>query len=177
MSKEELKRQELIFELISTEDRYLKDLSLIVNVSLNPSPSSSISSLPLVLHSLTPRSSFYFIYFHFFDHQNFVLPLNQINALRREDIDIVFAGIEHILGINDAFYSDLRERQKQSVVMERIGDILLKRADSFLPYAAYIGERAKGDHMLAVISKNSHAAALFKVSVTLLLHSLKMCLC
>jgi len=32
LSKEELKRQELIFELIDTEEKYVKDLHFVVNV-------------------------------------------------------------------------------------------------------------------------------------------------
>jgi hypothetical protein len=91
------------------------------------------------------------------------LPINQISALQQEDIDLVFAGIEDIISINDAFYSDLKERQKQSVVVEQIGDIVLKRAESFQCYANYIGERTRGDCHLAVISKNSHVAAVLKV--------------
>ena len=37
LSKDELKRQELIFELIYTEEQYIKDLNLIVNVRTPPS--------------------------------------------------------------------------------------------------------------------------------------------
>ena len=150
LSKDELKRQELIFELIYTEEQYIKDLNLVVNVC---APNPSFSSFPLLPFDIA-LSSFL---------QSFLLPLNQISSLEQEDIDLVFAGIEDIISINDAFSSDLRERQRQSVVVEQIGDILLRRAESFQCYANYIGERTRGDYQLAVISRNPQVAAVLKV--------------
>jgi hypothetical protein len=36
--KEEVKRQEVVFELITTEKEYVRDLQLIINVSYSPVP-------------------------------------------------------------------------------------------------------------------------------------------
>lgn len=94
--------------------------------------------------------------------QSFLLPINQIPTLKQEDVDTVFAGIEDIMSVNDALLSDLRERQRKTVVVEQIGDILLKRAESFLCYATYIGGRPKADVHLALINKNLQVAAVFK---------------
>lgn len=126
LSKEELKRQELIFELIYTEEQYVKDLNLIVNL--------------------------------------FLLPINQIDSVKKEEVEMIFSGIEDVIAVNDSLLKDLKSRQSESVVVEQISDIFLDKVDTLACYGKYIGDRARADFQLSILSKNSAVAAVLKES-------------
>ncbi|CEP12393.1 hypothetical protein [Parasitella parasitica] len=95
---EERKRQEAIFELISTERSYLCDLQMIINVFYTDSG----------------------------------------KYLSQDERDVVFSNIDDLLICNTALLSDMETRQReQANVIDNIGDVFLKHADSLQCYSTY----------------------------------------
>jgi len=89
--------------------------------------------------------------------------MNQVEGVNQETIESIFYGIDDVIASNDTFLSDLKERQDQSVVVEKIGDLLLKRAQSFLCYSDFVGRRPHGDLLLQGLSKNPQISYILKV--------------
>lgn len=105
MSQRERKRQEAIFEFISTEATYNRDLQLIVEVSI-------IATCSLICAPGTDRLS-----------QVFYASL--LDMLDDKALTVIFANVEDILLANTSFYSSLEQRQKASrLYVDTIGDVL-----------------------------------------------------
>lgn len=104
---EERRRQEAIYELITTESTYLRDLQLIVNVSRNRTRCRFGANICLAL-----RKVFY---------------AESSKYLTRDEQDIVFSNIDDLLICNTTLLSDLESRQRDGTgVVGNIGDIFLK---------------------------------------------------
>ncbi|KAF7728302.1 hypothetical protein EC973_006477 [Apophysomyces ossiformis] len=95
---EERTRQEAIYELISSERTYLRDLQMIVNI-------------------------FY---------------VDSGKYLSQKEQDVIFANVDDLLLCNTALLSDLEARQRETAnVVDNIGDIFLKHAESLKCYSLY----------------------------------------
>ncbi|KNC97059.1 uncharacterized protein SPPG_07456 [Spizellomyces punctatus DAOM BR117] len=100
IAPDERKRQEAIYELIATEQTYVRDLELI--------------------------------------YQTFYGPMSQI--LPHGDLEAVFSNIEDIKMVNAVILSDLEAvQQEHDFVIEAIGDVFCKHADSLSVYQTYCG--------------------------------------
>ncbi|KAL6044428.1 Rho guanine nucleotide exchange factor (GEF) 17 [Balamuthia mandrillaris] len=99
ISVAERKRQDVIFELITTEQQYVQDLHILVDV--------------------------------------FLKPVRQRQFLNKMEQAMIFSNVEALLDVNSALLEDLFRRQKENIVVERVGDILVERSDLFKLYAVY----------------------------------------
>ncbi|TPX63785.1 hypothetical protein SpCBS45565_g06360 [Spizellomyces sp. 'palustris'] len=100
IAPDERRRQEAIYELIATEQTYVRDLELIC--------------------------------------QTFYGPMSQI--LPHGDLEAVFSNIEDIKMVNAVILSDLEAvQQEHDFVIEAIGDVFCKHADSLSVYQTYCG--------------------------------------
>ncbi|KAI9099787.1 Dbl homology domain-containing protein [Phlyctochytrium arcticum] len=100
---DERKRQEAIYELIATEQSYVRDIELIC--------------------------------------QNFYVPMAAM--MSPNDLATIFSNIEDIRLVNAVILSDLETLQlKQDFVIERIGEIFCKHAESLSVYQTYCGNFA-----------------------------------
>ncbi|KAL6052949.1 Rho guanine nucleotide exchange factor (GEF) 17, variant 2 [Balamuthia mandrillaris] len=99
ISVTERRRQDVIFELITTEQQYVQDLHILVDV--------------------------------------FLKPVRQRQFLNKMEQAMIFSNVEALLDVNSALLEDLFRRQKENIVVERVGDILVERSDLFKLYAVY----------------------------------------
>ena len=108
-SKEERICQEAIFELILTEQAYVRDLQILLEM--------------------------------------FFYPLQK--AISSAEMGLVFSNIEDIVYGNSLLLSELEGRQlEQDYVIDRLGDILLRHRDIFIPYIVYCGRQQQANQYL-----------------------------
>nr|KAJ3415389.1 Myosin 10A, isoform D [Polyrhizophydium stewartii] len=109
LSKKEIKRQEVIFEIISTESDYLDDLEIVCEVSVPP------------LHAPHRTCSHY-------PHgpQVYIKQLKRNKMIRPKDMAIIFSNIEQLLPVNQELLKSLMKRRESSPVIEQVGDVFIR---------------------------------------------------
>lgn len=111
VTKKELGRQETIFEIITTEREFVKDLENTIKVYTES------------------------------QQQHYVEPLRVRNIIpiekREEFIKQVFSNIAELLAINSKLLKKLNARQKESPVVDKVGDIFANITHEVYPYVDY----------------------------------------
>ena len=103
LSSKEIRRQEVIFEIMNTEKQYVRDLNLLIEVIFSH-------------NKLYYRNNKYF-------NQNFLKPLQEKQIITQEEITSIFSNIEIIHEINKNLLTAFDERKKENIIIEQIGDI------------------------------------------------------
>ena len=106
LSKEEKRRQEVIFEVINTERDYVEDLETIIEV---------ISALM----SMNYAKGFVQVY---------IKNLQKSKIIRPKDLSVIFSNVEAILPVNNELFKTLEKRQAESEnhVVKQVGDIFIR---------------------------------------------------
>ncbi|XP_066932051.1 rho guanine nucleotide exchange factor 16-like isoform X2 [Clytia hemisphaerica] len=122
ISPDDRKRQEAMFEVITSEASYLKSLDILIshfmlNRDLLPNPNHP-------------------------SHEGDELP----QLLDRQQYHFLFSGLSAIKGVSERFLKDLRKRQQSSILMDSISDILLDYASNHLTcYVKYCSNQVFQD--------------------------------
>jgi len=131
VSPEERKRQEAMFEVITSEASYLKSLDI------------------LVTHFMMNRN--------FFPNPN--LPSddpNEEQLIDRHQYHFLFTGISAVKAVSERFLKDLRRRQQQSVLIKSISDILQDYAENYFQcYIKYVSNQVFQDRTLQALLHSS----------------------
>jgi len=109
-----LGRQEVIFEIISTEKEFVKDLENTMKYYVEP---------------LRTRN---------------IIPLEKREAFIKE----VFSNISELRAINSKLLEKLVARQKESDIVEKIGDIFVNITHEFFPYVEYGAQQVFAKNIL-----------------------------
>ncbi|KAI8897330.1 hypothetical protein BC833DRAFT_621321 [Globomyces pollinis-pini] len=108
MTAKEITRQEVIFELIVTEQEFVKDLENTIKFIIHPLKESDIIDI----------------------------------EKREEFVNQVFSNIVEIYTLNSKLLKKLLSRQKEELVVDRIGDIFVNISNEIYPYVEYGGQQA-----------------------------------
>jgi hypothetical protein len=134
-SDSEKKRQEAINEVFYTERDFVRDLEYLRDVSLLPFHSSEI-----------PTCSSRFVD----SIQFWIKPLRSQNIIpeaRREDfVTQVFWNVLEIYAVNVRLADQLNKRQKQTHVVDHVGDIFLDMVPHFAPFVKYGAHQLYGKY-------------------------------
>jgi len=88
MTDKEKKRQEVIFELITTEKDYVRDLDIIITVC-RPSPFST-----------WPHTSLFPSFLPHVQFQVFLEPIRKKKIVNAKDVAILFSNVEQLVPVN-----------------------------------------------------------------------------
>ncbi|KAI9201937.1 uncharacterized protein BJ171DRAFT_601297 [Polychytrium aggregatum] len=122
LSKSEIKRQEVIHEVIYTERDYVDDLRTIIEI--------------------------------------YIQPIKERKLLRPKDITVVFSNLEDLQRLNQEFLSWLEQKQKESTIVNQVGDLFIQISEGLKIYTLYCSNYP---HALVKLqaARNSRAVAKF----------------
>ena len=127
LSKEEITRQEVIYEIITTEKEFVVDLENTIQFYLMP-----LRELGII--DLSYRESF---------------------------IKSIFANIAEIYSISCRFLKKLEARQKESIIVDKIGDVFLEFVQDFHPFVEYGAQQVYAKNILDQERTNNPELARF----------------
>ncbi|KAI8799445.1 CNH domain-containing protein [Cladochytrium replicatum] len=114
LTKDEIQRQEKIFELAKTQDNFVKNLEFLEEVAERFRTST--------------KSGFH-------------------DEVKREEFaGKIFLDTSAILAMNRSFLAELRERQRECLIVDRIADVLLRNFCEFQPFHDYCCKLTMAKH-------------------------------
>ena len=116
LSSQERKRQEIMFEFINTEEQYVADVSVIIQVR-----TISLSRTNDNINDTVHESHQLLV----LDIQSFLHPICERKLLAPSETSSLFSNLEAILPVNIALLNALQERQKKNPLIQCLADVFL----------------------------------------------------
>jgi len=141
--KQEVKRQEIIFELILTEEDYVNDLKMIVRVM-------TTTFFPFKQQQQQTTTTL--------GSQLFMEPAKQgLIPLERATVcKKIFRNLNELIEVNSKFLAALKDRQREKPVVDNIGDIFQKYAGDLQVYLNYCPNGIGAKVLLDEEAKTNH---------------------
>ena len=118
LSSQERKRQEIMFEFINTEEQYVADVNVIIQVR---TISLSLSRTNGNINNTVHESHQLLV----LDIQSFLHPICERKLLAPSETSSLFSNLEAILPVNIALLNALQERQKKNPLIQCLADVFL----------------------------------------------------
>ena len=118
LDSQERKRQEIMFEFINTEEQYVADVNVIIQVR---TISLSLSRTNGNINNTVHESHQLLV----LDIQSFLHPICERKLLAPSETSSLFSNLEAILPVNIALLNALQERQKKNPLIQCLADVFL----------------------------------------------------